>query len=482
MRAFSSSRWCIPVMTRRHNDSIEPTVLSTWLQELTYSCDQTLELLLHYVELPLQKLCCSYGRLFSGCLCRRPWLRALRTSTQVLVQSYFISWILYFLLLCFAQIFSNSFERYYFLDTFLSSNRQCLRIHFVHVNPTDSISAHNRLEENFLRENSVLTDEPAHKEKGNYSQLFPLFNLLDDSYFILCQRSLQLHARFHVYSSLLHSNFSHYQFRLDQYPLPFYIDRPPFLDLCLHAFNRSHLNQIVARLLPLASYYYSSVNMFFFDYNFTQVTVTLYELDVNSTHLERVSIHSGWFYELYRQASSVKYQGALSTVLFDGLPAGESSVNYFDALNIPLPADPLLALNEMVQKVALVLPSCWSRFHQRSISDEEHEQFYFAFQWYCLFLSTRILVDNRMRKLFLRDDSIHCCAQFLFRSHRRFDLLIVISMLDFFYILTNGGLVLWCFPSSATEFVKVVNDAIDKTILQVWTIFSLPISRNPRLV
>lgn len=41
-------------------------------------------------------------------------------------------------------------------------------------------------------------------------------------------------------------------------------------------------------------------------------------------------------------------------------------------------------------------------------------------------------------------------------------------MLDFFYILTKGGLVLWCVPASASEFLKIINDAIDKTILQVF--------------
>jgi len=40
-------------------------------------------------------------------------------------------------------------------------------------------------------------------------------------------------------------------------------------------------------------------------------------------------------------------------------------------------------------------------------------------------------------------------------------------MLDFFYILTKGGLVLWCVPSTAAEFVRIVNSAIDKAVLQV---------------
>ena len=49
-------------------------------------------------------------------------------------------------------------------------------------------------------------------------------------------------------------------------------------------------------------------------------------------------------------------------------------------------------------------------------------------------------------------------------------------MLDFFYILTKGGLVLWCVPSAATEFVQIINDAIDKAVLQVNTSFLMPIS------
>ncbi|CAF0792066.1 unnamed protein product [Adineta steineri] len=39
-------------------------------------------------------------------------------------------------------------------------------------------------------------------------------------------------------------------------------------------------------------------------------------------------------------------------------------------------------------------------------------------------------------------------------------------MLDFFYILTKGGLVLWCIPSLATELTTIVNHAIDEAVLQ----------------
>ncbi len=42
-----------------------------------------------------------------------------------------------------------------------------------------------------------------------------------------------------------------------------------------------------------------------------------------------------------------------------------------------------------------------------------------------------------------------------------------LQMLDFFYILTNGGLVLWCMPSTATKFLEIINNAIDHAILQV---------------
>ncbi len=58
---------------------------------------------------------------------------------------------------------------------------------------------------------------------------------------------------------------------------------------------------------------------------------------------------------------------------------------------------------------------------------------------------------------------------FVFRSHFSvYELHIFCEkMLDFFYILTKGGLVLWCVPSSATQFIKIVNNAIDKAVLQV---------------
>jgi hypothetical protein len=51
-------------------------------------------------------------------------------------------------------------------------------------------------------------------------------------------------------------------------------------------------------------------------------------------------------------------------------------------------------------------------------------------------------------------------------------------MLDFFYILTKGGLVLWCVPSTATQFVKIVNDAVDKAVLQVNSFLYLNLKEN----
>jgi hypothetical protein len=109
-----------------------------------------------------------------------------------------------------------------------------------------------------------------------------------------------------------------------------------------------------ARLLPLSSDYYSSINLFLFDFNFTQVSVTLYELNSDSKHLERVSIHSGWLRDIYSQFYFFKYDDALSTVLFDGFAIGQQYVDYFHYIHIPTPADSLLGLNEMIQQTLLV--------------------------------------------------------------------------------------------------------------------------------
>ena len=54
-----------------------------------------------------------------------------------------------------------------------------------------------------------------------------------------------------------------------------------------------------------------------------------------------------------------------------------------------------------------------------------------------------------------------------FRTYFIVVILHSLNMLDFFYILTKGGLVLWCVPSAATEFIKIINNAIDKAVLQV---------------
>jgi hypothetical protein len=175
---------------------------------------------------------------------------------------------------------------------------------------------------------------------------------------MICQRSLYIYARFHIYSQLLHSNHSQFRFFLPKYPSSFPIDQPPFLDLCVHTFNRSHSEEIKSRLLPLSSYYYASINLFIFNFNFTQVSVTLYELNSDSTHLERTSIHSGWLSDLYSKFYFFKYNNALSTVLFDGLAKEQQSVDYFDNINISVPADSLLGLNEMIQHTIIVLPLC----------------------------------------------------------------------------------------------------------------------------
>ncbi|CAF0872298.1 unnamed protein product [Rotaria sordida] len=372
-------------MNRQHMISCSQTIISPIIHELIFSIDTSLEYLYKYIELPLQNIFYCFGNISSCYFRRRSLIEFSRHSTQILVQSYAITFLLYFILLLFGHLFTISIQNHYFIDPFLSNNRQCINIKFVRIYDNEHDFENIRLKDNFIRENVIIGDQVYRKNTSNYSQLYELLHLLEDDHYMICQRSLYIYARFHAYSSLLHSNYSQFRFFLPNYP-SFTIDQPPFLDLCIHTSNHTHLEQIKSRFLPLASHYYASINLFLFDFNFTQVSLTLYILNNESIHLERSSIHTGWLYDIYSRFHFFKYNYALSTVLFDGLSVGQHFIDYFDYLYVPLPADPLLALNEMVQQALLILPLC--------------------------------------------------------------------------------GLVLWCVPSTATQFIKIVNNAIDKAVLQ----------------
>lgn len=334
-------------------------VLPPISHELAFMFDQSLEMIYIYFELPLQNACYYFGNLSLYKPRQRTCFQYIKNLTGILVQGYLITFILYFLILFFAPLFSLALQRYYFLDPLLSINRQCINIQFVRINhPKDLITNHSRLKENFLRENFIIRNESYRKDLYNYTQFYQLLDLLESNHYIICQRSLYLYARFQTYSSLLHSNYSQFRFYLPKYPKSFFIDQPPFIDLCVQALNRSHSEKLQSQLLSLSSYSYSSINLFIFNFNFTQVTITLYELNQQSTHLERISIHSGWLRDIYSQFEFFKYEDALSTVLFDGFSLGQQSIDYFNYIHIPVPADSLLGLNEMVQQTLLVLPLC----------------------------------------------------------------------------------------------------------------------------
>ncbi|CAF3976780.1 unnamed protein product [Rotaria sp. Silwood2] len=333
------------------------------IQELIFSIDTSLEYLYKYIELPLQNVFYCFGNISLSHYRRRSLIEFSRHLTQILVHSYAITFFLYFIFLLLAHLFSISTQNHYFIDPFLSNNRQCIDIKFVRIKDHEHDFQHIRLKDNFIRENVIIGDQIYRRKTSNYSQLYQLLHLLEEDHYMICQRSLYIYTRFHVYSSLLHSNHSQFRFYIPNYPSSFTIDQPPFLDLCLHTSNHTHLEQIKSRLLPLSSHYYGSINLFLFDFNFTQVSLTLYQLNNESIHLERVSIHTGWLYDIYSQFYFFKYNDALSTVLFDGLPVGEHFVDYFDYLYVPLPADPLLGLNEMVQQALLVLPLCQSTWN-----------------------------------------------------------------------------------------------------------------------
>ncbi|UJR31043.1 hypothetical protein I4U23_018553 [Adineta vaga] len=353
-------------MNERYKYSWYRLYLSLFVHELIDGLDQLLEFIYNYIEVPIENFS-SYFINFSLWYYRRPvWFNLSKIFTQILVQSYVITFVFYFICLFLAQFYSHAIQKYYFLDPILSKNRQCIDIQFVHINNHhESLGNNTLLNENFLHENFIIGQESRQIKHDNYTQLHELFDILQDNFFIICQRSLYLYTRFQSYSSLLHSNHSYYRFFISKYSSTFAIDQPPFIDLCVHTSNQTHLEQLQSRLHARATTYYSSVNLFLFDFNFTQVSITLYQLNKNSTHLERVSIHSGWLRNVYSQLYSFKYDHALSTVLFDGLSVTQSFVDYYQYFHIPVPADPLLGLNEMVQESILVLPLC--EFPRRNV-------------------------------------------------------------------------------------------------------------------
>jgi hypothetical protein len=347
-------------MHKRNRESLFKTIFSSLSNDITLFLNQTLTFIYNNIELPIQNACCYFGNISLYNSRQRIWFRLFRNIIEILVQSYIITFVLYFILLFFAQFFSIAIQRYYFIDPLLSNNRQCINIQFVRISNHEFISNNNLLKNNFLRENFIIGDEYDRKVIYNYTQLYQLLDLLDNYHYMICQRSLYIYARFQTYSKLLHSNHSQFRFFISKYPSSFTIDRPPFLDLCVHTSNHSQAEELKSSLLSLTSYYYTSINLFLFNFNFTQVSVTLYELNSDSTHLERVSIHNGWLYDIYSRFDFFKYDDALSTVLFDGFAIGQQSVDYFDYKDIPVPADSLLGLNEMIQQTILVLPLCQS--------------------------------------------------------------------------------------------------------------------------
>ncbi|CAF3658676.1 unnamed protein product [Rotaria sp. Silwood1] len=352
-------------MNNHYRQSYSQTIISPIIQELIYSVDISLELLYKYIELPLQNVFYCFGNISLCYARRRSLIEFSRHFTDILVQSYAITFFLYFILLLFGYLFSVATQNHYFIDPLLSNNRQCINIKFFRIHDNEHDFQDLLLKDNFIRENIITEDQIYRRKTYNYSQFYQLLHLLENDHYMICQRSLYIYTRFHAYSSLLHSNHSQFRFFLPDYPSSFTIDQPPFLDLCVHTSNYTHLEQIKSRLLPLASYYYESINLFLFDFNFTQVSLTLYQLNNESIHLERVSIHTGWLYDMYSHFYFFKYNYALSTILFDSLPVEEHFVDYFDYLYVPVPSDPLLGLNEMVQQTLLILPICQSTWNTK---------------------------------------------------------------------------------------------------------------------
>ena len=333
-------------------------IISSFSQGTIILIDTALEFIYFYIELPLQNFCWNIHRLirFQSLTPQRLSMKRSSNFTEILVQSYIITLIIYFICLFLAQIYSYSLRRYYFLDPFLSNNRQCLNIQF--IQNADRHSSHQHLTDNFLQENSIYKIQSYEQETFDTGQIEQLFQLLNQYHFMICQRSLYLYARYSSYTNLLHSNYSNYRFYLPKYSRTFAYDQPPFLDLCVHTNDEQHLEQIRFELLSRATHAYPSLDLYFFNYDFTEISITLYQLNTQSTHLERVSIHTGWLYDIYSQFDFFKYDDTLSTILFDGYARGQQTIEFFNYRNIPVPADSLLGLNEMIQQKILVLPLC----------------------------------------------------------------------------------------------------------------------------
>lgn len=341
-----------------NNYSYLSEIISSLSQGGIIIIDTVLELIYFYIELPIQNFCWHFRRLntFQSLTQTRLSMKISSNLTEILVQSYLISLIIYFLCLFIAQIYLYSLQRYYFLDPFLSNDRQCLNIKF--IKNFDKYTSLEYLNENFLHENSIYTIQSYEQELFDTKQFEQLFHILNQYHFMICQRSLYLYARYSSYMNLLHSNYSIYRFDLPKYSRTFAFDQPPFLDLCVHTTNQIDLEQIRLELLKQATYAYPSLNLYFFNYYFTEITITLYQLNTQSTHLERVSIHTGWLYDIYSQFEFFKYHDQLSTILFDGYARGQQTMEFFNYKNLPVPADSLLGLNEMIQQKILVLPLC----------------------------------------------------------------------------------------------------------------------------
>lgn len=346
-----------------HRKSTNFSFVRDYFSLLTYQfkvvIDQTFEFVYTFVEVPLQNVGHQLGLNALHESRRGEGWQWTRTISALLSQSFLWTFLIYFVILFFVPLYSRAVQQSYFTDPFLSINRQCLDIQFVRVKHRDNTwMKSSRLNDNFIKENRIIQEEFPRIDRNNLTDFYRLFDILNNYHWMICQRSLYLHARFQTYSSFLHTNYSKYRFYLNKYPQTFAIDQPPFIDLCLHAFNHTHSEHLESRLRSLSSYSYSSINLFVFDFPFTQVTVTLYELNEHSEHLERISIHTGWLYQLYNQFDFFKYQDALSTVLFDGYALGDQSVDFFNYTHVPVPADSMLGLNEMVQQAILVLPIC----------------------------------------------------------------------------------------------------------------------------
>ncbi|CAF0756447.1 unnamed protein product [Didymodactylos carnosus] len=313
-----------------------------------------------HIEQPLENIfgylcyCINFRRY---CICSP----SILTCSKIACYSYFIAFLIYYLLLPFAYIYFVNIQHKYFIDPLLSANGQCVDIKFVRTS-IELNEDQKQLTKNFLRYVKVAISNKTFAyaySENNYTSLHRLFDFLviNNYRYIICGKNLYFYTLFDSYSSLFRDKNNRTYYIFDLKSAYFVYDRPPFIDICIYLENRSQIAELIKVLKQKFSHtinYYSSINLIDIDLSYTKVSLKLYLKDLNSTHLEHVATHNGWLIDMYKQFSFFTYDYMISAQLFET----NKYIEYFDYKQIPVPTEPLLALTEMIQQNVIIKSMC----------------------------------------------------------------------------------------------------------------------------